>query len=1092
MVESLEASVPILDDFKKSTFYRTFVEVINTEKSLLMEGLWDAPKALLLQILQETTKNHILVVIDGEEENRLFQDLSYFCSEAPLEFPAWEAFIGEEIPPSHDIMGKRLETLTNLQNTKEPKIILCPLKSLIQKIIPPSALTKLVTKLHKGENIPFEVLTNTINKLNYVHTKLVTDKGQYTVRGGIIDIFPTHVKAPYRIEFFGDQIDQIRIFDVMSQKSKGVIDNIEILHANEYDLIVDEKNPTTLLDYLPGVTLVFDDLLKLENRFASLSSLMKTYPKYFVDLKELLHKHNRKLFWTKETLEELTQVISKGKKGRSFYSGRSPIEEISFEICNETLQTKRCYHPFLQVRDFLQTDDIEEGLTPLVDKKISFHFLYDDEKEKEKIQTIQPFPVHFSLTKGYLSSGFAIEESGIVLLPYTEFTNRYKMRRSGWRSSYHTPISEFHTIEDGDLVVHFHNGIGKYLGVVKQKNHLGIESEFLIIEYANQSKLYVPVSQSHLVSKYIGTKEEIPTLHTLGTSAWTKSKAKVQQAIIGYAKDLLQLQAERELRGGFAFKEDSKELEEFFDAFPYTETEDQLKAFFDINQDMQNKLPMDRLVCGDVGYGKTEVAMRAAFKAVVDGGKQVAVLVPTTVLAVQHYETFKDRMDLFPITVGVASRFQSAKEIKKTLEDVKEGKIDILVGTHRLISKDVSFKDLGLIIIDEEQRFGVKTKEALKHFKVDVDCLTMTATPIPRTLYLSLVGAKKMSVINSPPQDRLPIRSIIAEKDEEVIKTAILRELARDGQVFFIHNRVESIHKVAEELQTLAPAANIAVAHGQMSADIIDNIFHKFKRGEIDILVATTIIENGIDIPNANTILIDRADTFGISDLYQLRGRVGRWNKTAYCYFLVPKNRSLQEVSQKRLQALIENSGFGGGIKLAMRDLEIRGAGDILGTQQSGHAASIGFHLYCKLLKKAVDALKKKEVTTFFEAKLEFTFEAKLPASYVPDSSLRLEIYHRLGETSTYAEAQEILDELKDRFGPPPNPVIWLYHMTRLRIFANEHHFVTIKFLNHSIQAERQLTNETKKKTFLIPPVISAEELEKVTIKRLSEEFNLP
>ncbi|MBM3184563.1 MAG: DEAD/DEAH box helicase, partial [Chlamydiae bacterium] len=506
--------------------------------------------------------------------------------------------------------------------------------------------------------------------------------------------------------------------------------------------------------------------------------------------------------------------------------------------------------------------------------------------------------------------------------------------------------------------------------------------------------------------------------------------------------------------------------------------------------DMTSSKAMDRLVCGDVGYGKTEVAMRAAFKAVVDGEKQVVVLVPTTVLAMQHFDTFSQRMSAFPVKIGVASRFRTPKELKETLQKTKDGEIDILIGTHRLLSSDVKWKDLGLIIIDEEQRFGVRAKEHLKKLKVGVDCLTLSATPIPRTLYLSIVHARDMSVINTPPQDRLPIKSILAETDHEVMQNALIRELSRGGQAFFIHNRVETIYGKAEMMQKLIPSARVAVVHGQMNADAIDAIFHKFKLGETDLLFATTIIENGIDIPNANTILIDRADTYGLADLYQLRGRVGRWNRAAYAYFLVPKNYRLPEQSRKRLNALLEGSGYGGGMKIALRDLEIRGAGDILGVQQSGQVSSIGFHLYCKLLKRAIDALKKQRPISFNETKMEFHFDARLPATYVGEFSLRMELYHRLGEAATFQEIDALLAEMKDRFGKPPTQVIWLYHLSRIRAFAAANHFSLLKFNNLSFFAEQQKGKEIVNRTIAIAGRIKTPDaLETFVIEALKNHF---
>jgi len=621
--------------------------------------------------------------------------------------------------------------------------------------------------------------------------------------------------------------------------------------------------------------------------------------------------------------------------------------------------------------------------------------------------------------------------------------------------------------------------VGRFVGLEKQKSHEGVESDFFVIEYAGGGKLFVPLSQSHLVSRYIGSHEEKPTLHKIGDKKWTRAKTSAQKSIIGYAQDLLTAQAEREHFGGTAVSSDSDDMLLFEEEFPFVETEDQLQAVHAIKGDLCQEKPMDRLVCGDVGYGKTEVAMRAAFKMAVDGGKQVAILVPTTTLAMQHYESFCERMSSFPVRIAILSRFQSRDEIKSSIKSIESGSIDIVIGTHRMISKDVKFKNLGLVIIDEEQRFGVRAKESLKKMARGVDYLTLSATPIPRTLYLSLVSARDLSVINTPPQDRLPIKTIIAEKESGLIKNAALRELAREGQIYYVHNRVETIHKVVKELQEILPDARIKAAHGQMKADDLDDIFHAFKAGTIDILVATTIIENGIDIPNANTILIERSDTFGIADLYQLRGRVGRWNRPAYAYFLTPPNRELPEIAQKRLQALATTSGFGGGMKLAMRDLEIRGAGDILGVRQSGHVSSIGFHLYCKLLKKTIDAIKKKKPVSFIETKMEFPFNASIPETYVQETSLRLEIYHRLGDAEEATTVEKIREELIDRFGPIHDPTNLLLHLTRIRIAAQNKGYTLLKYDRQTLITNRQSEG---KKSHILPFFKNASEFEEIIL----------
>jgi transcription-repair coupling factor (superfamily II helicase) len=937
--------------------------------------------------------------------------------------------------------------------------------------------------------------------LGYERKSVAIDKGEFAIRGGIVDIFPLSSFNPYRIDFFDEEIDQIRTYDPISQKSIDKVDEVFIPPAAEHTLLREEKNLSTLFDYLGKETIViFDDLLAIEDRYVALKDLQGAQAPYFLTFSAMFNAAEtlQHVYFTKHSLESMGNPEGK-KLGRDFYSGKKPLQEVKFEIFDQHLIAKRTRHPFQTIKDyFWEAVPEEKRLEAILRKssKLSITFVAASEAEenalKEKInQTLLPLPKDREFQRGYLSSGFVLFDYHYVLLPFTELTKRYKVSRQKWRNTYHTPASEFHALEKGDLVVHFHNGIGKFLGVEKQKNHRGDEEEFLLIEYANSGKLYVPLSQSHLISRYIGTSEEVPTLNILGTKKWQQAKANAQKAIIGYAKDLLQLQAMREAKGGYTYPTDTDDMFLFEEEFPFVETDDQLQAIGAIKKDMSSNKAMDRLVCGDVGYGKTEVAMRAAFKAAYEGKKQVAVLVPTTVLAMQHYESFKERLADFPLTVGVASRFVKPKEVKQTLEGVSRGTVDILIGTHRIISKDVQFKDLGLIIIDEEQRFGVRAKEHLKKAKIGVDCLTLSATPIPRTLYFSLIGARDMSVINTPPQDRLPIKTILAERDPELIKNALMRELARDGQAYFIHNRVETIHKVANELRTLLPHARIVVGHGQMPPDEIDAIFHQFKQGEADILVATTIVENGVDIPNANTILIDRADAFGMADLYQLRGRVGRWNRPAYAYFLVPKNRSLPEISRKRLSALIETSGFGGGMKLAMRDLEIRGAGDMLGVHQSGNVSAIGFHFYCKLLKRTIDTMKKELSPSFFDTRLEFSYDANLPPSYIEETSLRMEIYHRLGETTSNEEIETLFEELIDRFGPLPKQAKWLYHLNRIRVFASHHKFVLLKFEKITLHAKRQLGKKLIEKKIFLPLVEDPEEFEFTAIGFLRRDFDI-
>ncbi len=1053
----------------------SFTKLIQETDSLLIEELWNAPKALLaLQALSATKKNILLITQDP----RLFDDFGYFSTQTILDFPSWETLPTEEIAPSPDIVGKRFEILYALAKTKGPHIVTASLQAVLQKTVSKHVLASKCLIWKVGDEVSFSALPNRLIELGYRRNAVAADKGEFAVRGGIIDIFPLASPDPYRIDFFGDTIDQIRTYDPIGQKSIAKASSLFLCPAKETNV------DASLLSFLSPETLViFDDLAALEDHYVSLKMPME---EFFAAIDPL-----QKIYFSKEKVELLSDVSMHKKTGRAFYSGKTPLQPLSFNIFNKEIHTQRWQHPFIEIVDFFSpyenkaagtADEILLGLSRFAKSTLTLRIISPTESEerslKEKISTL---PSKTAFERGYLSSGFVLPEEELALLPTAELTHRYRTRRPKWRNTYHTPASEFHELSPGDIVVHFHHGIGKYLGVEKQVNHLKQEAEFLKVEFAEKSTLFVPVSQSHLVSRYIGSRDEIPTLHTLGGSRWNKTKASAEKAIIGYAKDLLRFSAEREIQGGFAYLPDGSLMDHFEQEFPFVETEDQLRAIGEIKRDMISGKAMDRLICGDVGYGKTEVAMRAAFKAVCDGKKQVAVLVPTTVLALQHYESFCERMAGFPITIGRVSRFQTPKENKETLEKVAAGQIDILIGTHRIISKDVAFKDLGLLIIDEEQRFGVRAKEHLKALKIGVDCLTLSATPIPRTLYLSLVGAKEISVINTPPQDRLPIKSILAPREPALIHTALLRELSRDGQAFFIHNRVETIYQIGEELQKLLPEARIVIGHGQMAADELDTIFHSFKTGQADILVATTIVENGIDIPNANTILIDRADQFGLADLYQLRGRVGRWNRPAFAYFLTPRHKELPELTRKRLSALIESSGYGGGMKIAMRDLEIRGAGDILGTQQSGQIATIGFHLYCKLLKRTIDALQRKIAPNFIETKMEFAFEARLPETYIGETSLRLEIYHRFGDATSLAEVDALFAELSDRFGPPPASVDFLYHLTRLRLYASQHQFTLLKFSALTLLAEKP----PLKKSFTLPRFKTPKELEERVIELL-------
>lgn len=1071
-----------------------FLDAIAQEPSILIEQLWDGPKAVLIWLLSQITNKHVLFISSGSQDS-LLEDMQLFSLPYLCELPAWETLPGEEIAPSSDLMGKRFEVLNSLLQNDAPHIIFTSLQAVLQKLPCKEPMRSLFQKYQVNQFLNFSAFINHLQTLNYQRAHIVSDKGEFAVRGGIVDFFPPSALSPFRMEFFGNEIQEIRSFDPLTQITIEKHKHCWLSPASELTLLQKTQELTSLLDYLgPNTILIFNDLLAIEDRLVSLTK-MSTFQNRLVFSFQELFSYSQTLshlFLSSEKIESLSSI----QENPSVYMGKTPLQPLQFEMFNQQIKTKRCRHPFIPVADFFSTLDNqasyrEEEILQALHRypHMQVHFICSTLAQKNLLEEKTKRPEKTDFQIGYLSSGFVVKDAKLSLITTAELSSRLRPRRQKWRQSHSIPISEFHELLPGDIVVHFYSGIGRYIGTEKQTNHLGHIAEFMVIEYAEKSKLFVPLSQSHLISRYIGTKDTIPTFSQLGSTKWQKTRHMAQKAIVGYADQLLRMQAERTVQGGLAYPPDSETMISFEEDFPFVETEDQLHAITAIKQDMQSETAMDRLICGDVGYGKTEVAMRAAFKAVCDGHKQVAVLVPTTILAMQHYETFCRRMTNFPVQIGLACRFCSSSQIKKTLQSVQEGKIDILIGTQRLISQDVHFKDLGLIIIDEEQRFGVRAKERLKTVKTGVDCLTLSATPIPRTLYLSLIGIKKVSIINTPPQDRLPIKSIIAERDLSLIQNALARELLRDGQVFFIHNRIETIFQIAKQLQQLAPDARIVVGHGQMSSDEIDAVFHAFKQGDADILVSTTIIENGIDIPNANTILIDRSDTFGIADLYQMRGRVGRWNKPAYAYFLIPPKKQLSEITLKRLEALSLSSGYGGGMRVAMRDLEIRGAGDILGTQQSGQVSSIGFHLYCKLLKKAVNALNNNKDISFTETKMEFSFDALIPETYINEPTLRMEIYHRFGDASTTQDLSLILAELTDRFGTYPIEVLWLYHLTRLRMFASANHFILLKFSKMTLTAQQQSGKTLLKKLLPLPKITHPKQLEESVIAALKKEF---
>lgn len=1079
------------------TFDEVFEQRLHDGTSLVLEGLETPMKAwLLAKAFSSLGKNLLVLTGEGQEESRLLQNIEFFVATHPIELPSWETLPSERVAPSADIVGARQKAFQTIIHRSTPLIILGSLQASLHRVLSARAQDESSLTVRTGEEVPFDVFTDHLALIGYVRRPVAVEKGEFAIRGGIVDIFPVTEHRPVRIEMFGDVVESLRWYDPLSQRTQDALDCMAITSARELESLerASQGDLVTIFDIVgKDALVVIDDLEKLEDRYASLVSQGGEKSSIFLGVEEWLDKLMgcQLLAFSSVPMESLTEVknLSRSKGSYALVGVTEPIE---FSMFQREFSAHRCNHPLTILPEFYEDACLLPNLPEKEELLNCFLQVQETKPHTVVVQSLVELDwfkrkleerggallPSTTVKEGYLSAGFARRDTGQVFFATAEVTGRVTVRRDTKRLTSLVTEYDAFDVQPGDVVVHFHHGLGRFCGVERRPDVHGREQEFFVLEYADRAKLYVPLTQAHLVSKYVGGGEDSPKLHTLGTNRWKRLREDTERAILGYASEILTVQANRVIKGGFSFRPDGVQLQLFEAEFPYTETEDQLKAIADIKKDMCSSRAMDRLVCGDVGYGKTEVAMRAAFKAVADGNKQVAILAPTTVLALQHYENFVDRMSPFSMKVGVLSRFATPKQNRQTIEEVKAGHIDIIIGTHRLLQKDVEFKELGLVIIDEEQRFGVKAKEQLKIIKEGVDCLTLSATPIPRTLYLSLISARELSTISTPPHDRLPTKTVICESTDEVIQGAFMRELNRGGQGFFVHNRVETIFEQADRLKKLLPRARIAVAHGQMGADELDLVFHSFKRGDVEILVATSIIENGIDIPNANTIIVDRADQFGIADLYQLRGRVGRWNRRAYAYFLVPPNRTLSEISRKRIEAIAQAGGYGGGLKVAMRDLEIRGAGDILGTDQSGNVAAIGFHLYCKLLKRTIESLQGKTSTWTIDTRIETPYDARLPESYVNEVSLRMEFYQRFGEARTVEEATELAKELADRFGPLPEQALWLVATTKIKIAGAQKGLTLIKLETHSVVLERKTGEKSQTNRVLMSRPKTPEEFE--------------
>lgn len=946
-----------------------------------------------------------IVAATLRSQEQVHNELANWLDDA-IFLPEMESVLAENALPDPEIAADRLQALEQVMASKSSLVVLSA-ASLDDNVPTPGGIARLTLELERGQTLAMEVLISQLAEAGYERVPQVALRGQFAVRGGIVDVFSWQHTLPVRIEFFGDEIDSMRFFDLDVQTSVQPADSVSILLGE-----ASAARQCPLRDYIKPGDLVVDVQAGLD--------------------------------WAGVTI---TADAAPGAEMEDFSTAFYPHGLGEFEAGDLVVEAGKRDRFLRQLEQWL-----EQGWRVTI--------YCNNEGETERFRDLLPEPIlthaGLELVIGAIAHGFTFPEAKLALLSDAELFGRYRntrarrlaMRRA--REQANRSQIDFSELTEGDYVVHLEHGIALYLGLEKFAKADGTEEEVLLLEFAHGAKLYSPLEQSYLVSRYVGVGKRNPQLSELGDPKWAKAKSQAQKAVFDYAGKLLSVHAERETAVGFAFPPDNKWLNEFERSFVFKETPDQVTAIAATKIDMESERPMDRLICGDVGFGKTEVAIRAAFKAVM-GGKQVALLVPTTVLAQQHYQNFRERMSDYPVTVECLSRFRTQGEQRKVVEGLKDGSVDIVIGTHRLISRDVQFKNLGLVVIDEEQRFGVLHKEKFKELFKLVDVLTLSATPIPRTLYLSLMGAKDMSILETPPQNRIPTETFICGYDERIIRDAIVREMARQGQVYFLHNRVGTIESMAAKLKKLIPKARILVGHGQMPEHELEEVMRQFVEGEADVLLSTTIIESGLDIPNANTIIIDRADRFGLADLYQLRGRVGRAQHKAYAYLMIPRDLMRTE-ARKRINAIKQYSSLGAGFKIAMRDLEIRGAGNILGTQQSGHIVAIGFDLYCQLLKQAVAKLKGEKVPARVELPVSLDFVATneaewlkmpeasapafLPTTYISEAQTRIQAYRALAEVVTQDQLDRLRGVWRDRFGRLPEAVENLLTLGAVRLTA--------------------------------------------------------
>ena len=1038
-------------------------------KPIGLTRLAGSSKAYFLSHWREKVRGPLLVLVPHlRDVETLLEDLRFFMkgSEVPFfPFPQWETLPYDEISPHPEIIRERVRALYSLLKGEEGMIV-SSVKALMQKVLAPGDLKESVFSLSVGEETDRDQLIHFLQGGGYTSTKIVEERGDFSVRGAIIDIHTPFYEEPLRLEFDGDRIVSIRRFETETQRSlpQGMMENAILLPARDISVDATIQPLQTLFDYLKRNEILFveegDEVEKEAQAFSRL--IEEHYEKAMLKKGSVLPPETVYLRDEEVSLcfERFQRVYLQGgplapspcqqvfsfemetnenlqREMKAFLSAKTGSPETSpFSILLKNLHDwrEKGMRVFIvshtqgqaeRLRDLLS----EYGVEPRLEKTKRFGEALDQSKEG------------LVLLVGSLSSGFRNPGEGWVILTEEEiFGERRRLPEGRVRTSVTSTswqrgspaVSSYRELREDDFIVHIDYGVGRYRGL----RHLkiwGVSNDYLLLEYQDGDKLYLPVDRLNLIQRYIGGDGKPPRLDKLGSHSWERAKKRAEAAVSEMVKELLDLYAARQVFEGFKFPHLDQFYKEFEATFEYEETPDQTQAIDEVMSDMDKPKPMDRLICGDVGYGKTEVAIRAAYRAVMSG-KQVAILVPTTVLAQQHSQTFTERFKLYPVAIEALSRFKSPRQQKEILQRLKEGKVDIVIGTHRLLQKDVSFRDLGLVVIDEEHRFGVSHKEKLKQMRKLVDVITLTATPIPRTLQMAVSGIRDLSLIQTPPENRLSIRTFVIRYDEEVIRDAIQREFERGGQVFFVHHRVQNIHTIASHLKRLIPEASLAIAHGQMGEKELEKVMLQFVRKEVNLLVCTSIIESGLDIPSANTILINHAERFGLADLYQIRGRVGRGSHQAYAYLIVPGELALSRDAMRRLRAIQELSELGSGFKLAIQDLEIRGAGNLLGPTQSGHIAALGFELYTQLMEKAVKELKGEEVIEEITPEIHFHLPAFIPETYVEDPGERLSLYRRLSLSRSEEEVERIRGELIDRFGKNPKEVDHLLEVIKVKI----------------------------------------------------------